>query len=75
MDSPHKLARCRATVAADEACSNVHERKDTNAREKRMEIAPVVPVWLTWIAASGAGIFAVAALAQALDAIFDLDRS
>jgi hypothetical protein len=39
-----------------------------------MEIAPVVPAWLTWIAASGAGIFAVAALAQALDAVFDLDR-
>jgi hypothetical protein len=53
----------------------MRDRKSTTQREKRMEIAPVVPVWLTWIAASGAGIFAVAALAQALDAVFDLDRS
>jgi hypothetical protein len=40
-----------------------------------MEIAPEFPVWLTWIAASGAGVLAVAALARSLDALFDLDPS
>jgi hypothetical protein len=38
-----------------------------------MEIEPVVPLWLTWIAAGGVGVVAVAALARMLEAVFDLD--
>jgi hypothetical protein len=41
-------------------------------REKRMEIAADIPVWLTWIAASGVGVLAIAALARTLEAVFDL---
>jgi hypothetical protein len=44
-------------------------------REKRMEIAPVVPVWLTWLAAGGVGVLAIAALARSIEAVFDLDPS
>lgn len=40
-----------------------------------MEIEPVVPQWLTWIATGGAGVLAVAALARMLEAVFDLDPS
>jgi hypothetical protein len=43
--------------------------------EKRMEIAPELPAWLTWITAGGVGVFAVAALARTLEAVFDLDPS
>ncbi len=38
-----------------------------------MEIAPVVPDWLTWIAAGGVGALALAALARGLEAVLDLD--
>ena len=38
-----------------------------------MEFEPVVPLWLTWIAAGGVGIVGVAALARMLEAVFDLD--
>jgi hypothetical protein len=38
-----------------------------------MEIEPVVPLWLTWIAAGGVGVVAVAALARMFEAVFDLD--
>lgn len=40
-----------------------------------MEIEPVVPVWLTWIAAGGVGVLAVATLARVLEAMLDLDPS
>ncbi|HEY0822580.1 MAG TPA: hypothetical protein VGD76_02240 [Ramlibacter sp.] len=40
-----------------------------------MEIAPEIPVWLTWIAAGAVGVLAVAALARTLEAVFDLDPS
>jgi hypothetical protein len=43
--------------------------------EKRMEIAPEIPAWLTWITASGVGVLAVAALARSLEALLDLDPS
>lgn len=46
--------------------------KSNDAREKRMEIGPDVPVWLTWLAAGG---IAAAALARFLEAVFDLDPS
>jgi hypothetical protein len=39
-----------------------------------MEIAPVVPDWLIWFAAGGAGWLALTALARGLDAVLDLDR-
>ena len=38
-----------------------------------MEIVPVVPDWLTWIAAGCAGALALAALARGLEAVLDLD--
>lgn len=38
-----------------------------------MEIAPAVPEWLTWLAVSGAGVVALAALVRGLEAVFDLD--
>lgn len=41
--------------------------------EKRMEIEPVVPAWLTWVAAAGIGAFAIAALVRMLEAVLDLD--
>jgi hypothetical protein len=40
-----------------------------------MEIEPVVPAWLTWIAAGVIGALAIAALARMLEAVLDLDRS
>lgn len=44
-------------------------------KEKRMEIAPQVPAWLIWMTASVVGVFAIAALARTLEAVFDLDPS
>ena len=38
-----------------------------------MEIAHDVPNWLTWIAASGVGLVALAVLARGLEAVLDLD--
>ena len=38
-----------------------------------MEIEPVVPAWLTWIAAGGIAVVAIAAVARMLEAVFDLD--
>lgn len=38
-----------------------------------MEIAPMIPEWLTWLAAGCAGCMALAALARGLDAVLDLD--
>jgi hypothetical protein len=40
-----------------------------------MEIAPVIPAWLTWLAAGGMGVLAIAVLTRSLEAVFDLDRS
>lgn len=39
-----------------------------------MEIVPAVPEWLTWLAAGGAGAFALGALARLLDAVFELEH-
>lgn len=39
-----------------------------------MEIAADVPAWLTWIAAGGMGVLAIAALTRTLEVVFDLDR-
>ena len=39
-----------------------------------MEFAPVVQEWLTWIAAAGVGVVAVAVLIRTLEAVFDLDH-
>jgi hypothetical protein len=44
-------------------------------KEKRMEITPLVPAWLTWIAAGAIGMLAVAALARTLEAVLDSDPS
>ena len=38
-----------------------------------MEIAPVVPDWLTWIAAFGVATLGLAVLARGLEAMLDLD--
>ena len=38
-----------------------------------MEIAPVVPEWLTWLAAAGVGALALAALVRGLEALLDLE--
>jgi hypothetical protein len=38
-----------------------------------MEIAPVVPEWLTWLAATGVGALALSALVRGLEAVLDLD--
>lgn len=38
-----------------------------------MEIAPVVPDWLTWLAAGAVGVLAVAAFVRGLEAVLDLD--
>jgi hypothetical protein len=40
-----------------------------------MEIEPLVPTWLTWVAAGVVGAVAVAALVRMLEAVFDLDPS
>lgn len=40
-----------------------------------MEIASDIPVWLTWLAAGGIGVLAVATLTRTLEAVFDLDRN
>lgn len=40
-----------------------------------METGPVLPLWLTWAAAGGVGVLAVAALARMLEAVFDLEAS
>ena len=40
-----------------------------------MEIAPDAMVWLTFAAAGGMGVLAIAALAHILDAVFELDPS
>jgi hypothetical protein len=48
--------------------------RSTWPKEKRMmEIAPVVPEWLTWLAAGGVGVLALAALVRGLEALLDLD--
>lgn len=39
-----------------------------------MDIVPVVPDWLTWIAAGGVGVLALAVLARGLEAMLDLDH-
>lgn len=39
-----------------------------------MEIAPVVPVWLTLLVAGAAGVLALAVLARGLEAVLDLDH-
>ena len=49
--------------------------RERRGREMRMGIEPVVPAWLTWMAAGGVGVGAVAALARMLEAVFDLDPS
>ena len=41
-------------------------------KEKRMEIAPVVPEWLTWLAAAGIATLALTALARGFEALLDL---
>ena len=38
-----------------------------------MEIAPVVPEWLTWLAAAGIGALAITALVRGFEALLDLD--
>jgi len=43
-------------------------------KENRMEIAPVVPDWLTWLAAGGVGALALAAVARILEAMLDLEQ-
>lgn len=39
-----------------------------------MEIASDIPAWLTWLAAGGMGVLAVAALTRTLEAVLDLDH-
>jgi hypothetical protein len=51
------------------------DRHKTWSMEKQMEFAPELPAWLTWIAASGVGVLAIAVLARSLEAVFDLDPS
>ena len=38
-----------------------------------MEIEPVVPLWLTWVAAGGSGVLAIATVVRMFEAVFDLD--
>lgn len=38
-----------------------------------MELATDIPHWLTWVAASGVGLVALAVLARGLEAVLDLD--
>ena len=40
-----------------------------------METGPELPLWLTWAAAGGVGVLAIAALARMLEAVFDLEAS
>jgi hypothetical protein len=40
-----------------------------------MEIERLVPLWLTWLAAGGIGLLAIAAVARIFDALFELDAS
>lgn len=54
-----------------ESCFNAGLSKVKEKR--RMELALVVPDWWTWIAAGGAGVLALAALARGLDALLELD--
>ena len=58
----------------DEARSNVkpESRPESKPKEKRMEIAPVVPEWLTWLAAAGVATLALTALARGFEALLDL---
>ena len=51
----------------------MRDRTKHDPREKRMELAPVVPAWLTWLVASGAGVLAVGVVIRMLEAVFDLD--
>jgi hypothetical protein len=53
----------------------MRHRKANARREKRMELAPDVPMWLTWVAAGGVGVLAIAALVRVFEAVFDLDPS
>jgi len=39
-----------------------------------MEITTEVTAWLTWIAAGGMGVLAIAAMTRTFEVIFDLDR-
>lgn len=50
------------------------DRTNKTPGRKRMEIAPVVPEWLTWLVATGVGVLAVALLTRSLEAVLDLDR-
>jgi len=50
-------------------------RNREHARERSVEIEPVVPAWLTWMAAAVIGALAIGALARMLEAVFDLDPS
>jgi hypothetical protein len=54
----------------DEARSNAEP--EWKPKETRMEIAPVVPEWLTWLAAAGVAMLAMAALARGFEAMLDL---
>jgi hypothetical protein len=38
-----------------------------------MEIAPVVPEWLTWLAAAGVASLALGMLVRGFEALLDLD--
>jgi hypothetical protein len=38
-----------------------------------MELAPVVPAWLTWLIAGGIGVVAIAVVIRMLEAVIDLD--
>jgi hypothetical protein len=40
-----------------------------------MEIAPVVPLWLTWAVTGGAGMLAIGAVARIFEAVFELEAS
>jgi hypothetical protein len=53
----------------------MQDRHKTWSMEKQMEFAPEFPAWLTWIAASGVGVLAIAVLVRSLEAVFDLDPS
>jgi hypothetical protein len=38
-----------------------------------MEIGAEVPAWLTWLAAGGAGVCGMVAVARVFEAVFDLE--
>jgi len=40
-----------------------------------MDLTAWIPEGLTWMAACGVGVLAIAALARTLEVVFDLDRS